>query len=31
MKLPWKTKGIVLTAPLTKEADADTIRYQFEE
>lgn len=21
MKLPWKTKGIVLTAPLTKEVD----------
>ena len=21
MKIPWKTKGIVLTAPLTKEVD----------
>ena len=31
MKLPWKTKGIILTAPLTKEVDADTIRYLFEE
>lgn len=33
MKLPWKTKGIVLTAPLTKDVDkvADAIRFILEE